>query len=105
MRQTVQLVRLVLVEYCKRLTLKVEVAVLMVFVVEYRVAAWLSVKEVVLSMVFLQNALPLRHWTLRLSSLLLPSFLFLWLVVAAMLTDDVFLCCAVLHCCRRLILS
>jgi hypothetical protein len=41
MRRTVQLVRLVPVEYCKHLTLKVEVAVLMVFVVEYRVATWL----------------------------------------------------------------
>jgi hypothetical protein len=60
MCQTVQLVRLVLVEYCKRSMSKVEDVVLLVFVVDYRVAAWLLAKEVALSSVSLQNALPLR---------------------------------------------
>jgi hypothetical protein len=59
----------------------------------------------VLLMVFLQSALPLRCWTLRLSSLFLPFSLFLRLVVDAMLTDVVFLCCVVLHRCRMSILS
>jgi hypothetical protein len=104
MRQTLQLVRLVSVKYCKRWTLKVVDPVLIVFVVEYRVAAWLLAKEVVLSMVFLRNALPLRRWTLRLSSLFLPSFLFLRPEVVVMLTGVVFLCWVVLHRCRRSIL-
>jgi hypothetical protein len=93
MRRTVQLVRLVSVEYCQRSMSKVEVVVLLVFVVDYRVAAWLLAKEVALSSVSLQNALPLRCWTLRLSSLFLPSFLFPQVVVAVMLTDDVSLFC------------
>jgi hypothetical protein len=84
---------------------KVEVVVLLVFVVDYKVAAWLLVKEVALSSVSLRNALPLRRWTLRLFSSFLPSFLFPQVVVVVMLTDDVSLCCEFLHRCRRSILS
>jgi hypothetical protein len=92
MRRTVQLVRLVSVKYCKRLMSKVEVVVFLVFIVDYRVEAWLLSKEVALSSVSLRNALPLRRWMLCLSSLFLPSFLFPQVVVAVMLTDDVSLC-------------
>jgi hypothetical protein len=107
MRLTVQLVRLVSVEYCKRSMLKVEVVVLLVFVVDYRVAAWLlaKAKEVALSSMSLRNALPLRRWMLRLFSSFLPFFWSPQVVVVVMLTDGVFLCCEVLHLCRRLILS
>jgi hypothetical protein len=105
MRQTVQLVRLVSVEYCKHSMSKVEVVILLVFVVDYRVAAWLLAKEVALSSVSLRNTLPLRRCTLRLFSLFLPSFLFPQVVVVVMLTDDVSLCREVLHRCCRLILS
>jgi hypothetical protein len=76
----------------------------MVFGVEYRVVAWLLAKAVVWLMVFLRNSLPLRSWTLRLSSLFLPFFLFLRQVVVAMLTGVFFLCQVVLHPCCRLIL-
>jgi hypothetical protein len=105
MRRTVQLVCLVSVEYCKRSMSKVEVVVLLVFVVDYRVAAWLLAKEVALLLVSVRNALPLRRWTLRLFSSFLPSFLSPQVAVVVMLTDDVSLCCEVLHRCRRLILS
>jgi hypothetical protein len=44
MRRTVQLVRLVSVACCKRSMSKAEVAVLLVFVVGYFVAAWLLAK-------------------------------------------------------------
>jgi hypothetical protein len=105
MRRTVQLVRLVSVEYCKRSMWKVEVVVLLVFVVDYRVAAWLLAKEVALSSVSLRNALPLPRSTLRLFSSFLPFFWSRQVVVVVMLTDGVSLCCEVLHRCRRLILS
>jgi hypothetical protein len=105
MRRTVQLVRLVSVEYFKRSMLKVEVVVLLVFVVDYRVEAWLLAKEVALSSVSLRNALPLRRWTLRLFSSFLPFFWSPQVAVVVMLTDGVFLCREVLHRCRRLILS
>jgi hypothetical protein len=103
MRRTVQLVRLVSIEYC--LMSKVEVVVLLVFVVDNRVAAWLLVNEVALTSVSLRNALLLRRWTLCLFSSFLPSFLSPQVVVVVMLTDDVSLCREVLHRCRRLILS
>jgi hypothetical protein len=104
MRQTVQLVRLVSVEYCKRSMSKVEVFVLLVFVVDYRLAAWLLAKEVALLSVSLRNALPLRRWTLHMFSSFLPFFWSPQVVVVVKLTDGVFLCREVLHRCRRLIL-